>query len=152
MVQQQVDKNGSDESFGIVPLHGNDGEFLFLLIQQKEGAWGFPKGHPKNNENELETARRELLEETKIIDIQIIEGPFFIERYEAEHDGITVDKTVKYFLARVPETKVTIDHSEIIGYGWFTYEESLDLVKYESRKNIIREAKEYADKHFEKTL
>ena len=35
-----------------------------LLVQQKKGRWGFPKGHVENNETEKETALREVKEET----------------------------------------------------------------------------------------
>ena len=35
-----------------------------LLIKQTNGIWGFPKGHVEENETELQTAEREVKEET----------------------------------------------------------------------------------------
>ena len=35
-----------------------------LLIKQTNGVWGFPKGHVEENETELQTAEREVKEET----------------------------------------------------------------------------------------
>ena len=35
-----------------------------LLIKQTNGIWGFPKGHVEKNETELQTAEREVKEET----------------------------------------------------------------------------------------
>ena len=55
-----------EKSCGIVLFHSDD----FLVIQHStesnevEGHWDFPKGHIENNETELETATRELHEET----------------------------------------------------------------------------------------
>ena len=37
-----------------------------LLIKQTNGVWGFPKGHVEENETELQTAEREVKEETNI--------------------------------------------------------------------------------------
>ena len=41
-----------------------------LLIQQTEGHWGFPKGHVEEGETELETAIREVKEETNL-DVEV---------------------------------------------------------------------------------
>ena len=37
-----------------------------LLIKSVKGHWSFPKGHVENDETELETANREILEETNV--------------------------------------------------------------------------------------
>ena len=37
-----------------------------LLIKQTNGIWGFPKGHVEENETELQTAEREVKEETNL--------------------------------------------------------------------------------------
>ncbi|MBI5816916.1 MAG: NUDIX domain-containing protein, partial [Candidatus Yonathbacteria bacterium] len=123
----------------------------FLLVREKAGHWGLPKGHPSKGESEIETARREFTEETGIVDPQIIEGPSFLERYHIGNEK-KIEKTVTYFIARINEIKVTIQPDEIIGYGWFNYEDALNIATHEDTKRIIREANEYADKHFEKTL
>lgn len=153
MVQHQPEeKKMYERSYGIIPVHEENSELFFLLVREKAGHWGIPKGRPNERENELETARREFLEETGIIDLQIIEGPSFLERYHFEREGVTVEKTVKYFIARVPSMKVNFNPDEIAGYGWFNYGDALNMATYEEIKRIISEAKEYADKHFEKTL
>ncbi|MBI5816998.1 MAG: NUDIX domain-containing protein, partial [Candidatus Yonathbacteria bacterium] len=48
-----------ERSYGIVPVHEEHGKFLFLLVREKAGHWGLPKGHPSKGESEIETARRE---------------------------------------------------------------------------------------------
>lgn len=151
MVKKQSKKKIINEkSYGVVPIHNAQGAFLFLLVHHKSGHWGLPKGHPEKGENEIETARREFMEETGVIDFEITEGPVFQERYQIENNGTLVDKTVKYFIARAREIRVTIQPQEIIGYGWFNYEDAKNMATFESTKRIISEAKSYADGHFQK--
>ena len=51
-----------------------------LLIQQTKGHWGFPKGHMEAGETEIETAIREVKEETNL-DVEIDEN----KRYTMEY-------------------------------------------------------------------
>lgn len=49
-----------EKACGAIIIH--DGEVL--LVHQKNGLWGFPKGHTEPCESEAETAAREVKEET----------------------------------------------------------------------------------------
>lgn len=52
-------------SYGVVPLKLVEKAVFILLIFHKGGKhWGFPKGHKDHQETDLETAKRELKEET----------------------------------------------------------------------------------------
>ena len=51
-----------------------------LLIKQIQGNWGFPKGHMEVGETEVETAIREVKEETNL-DVEINEN----KRYTLEY-------------------------------------------------------------------
>ena len=42
----------------------------FLLLHHTVGHWDFPKGNIEAGEDELETARREIFEETGIQDVE----------------------------------------------------------------------------------
>ena len=65
-----------EKSCGIVLFYSDE----FLVIQHStesndvKGHWDFPKGHVENNETELETAIRELQEETGIDDFRLIDN------------------------------------------------------------------------------
>lgn len=50
-------------STGFVIAYVEGGTPLFLIIQQEEGHWGLPKGHPNHGEELLAAARREVAEE-----------------------------------------------------------------------------------------
>ena len=56
-----------EKSCGAVIFDGDK----VLVIQQVKGHWGFPKGHVENGETEIETALREIKEETNL-DVEII--------------------------------------------------------------------------------
>lgn len=140
------DNTLQDRSYGLIPFHLWNGLISFLLVQEKQGHWGLPKGHPEKGESEVETARREFIEESGIFDFQIIEEPSFVEQYRFERGGNTVAKTVKYFLTHVAEPRVTFNPSEISGYGWFVYDDALNIATYEESKNIIRAAKDFIEK------
>ena len=65
-----------EKSCGIVLFSSDE----FLLIQHPtksngdEGHWDFPKGHVEGSETELETAKRELIEETGIVNFRLFDG------------------------------------------------------------------------------
>lgn len=148
--QNREEKKIHERSYGIVPVHHENSSFLFLLVRHLTGSWGLPKGHPKEGEDELTTAQREFTEETGISKFEIVQGPTFNERYSVDRDGQTVEKAVKYFLATVENIKVNIPEKEIIGYGWFSFNDAVGMATHEETKRILWEAKEYADRHLTK--
>ena len=50
-----------------------DPEIEYLLLNYPAGHWDFPKGRIEKGETEIETARREIKEETDISKIKIFE-------------------------------------------------------------------------------
>ena len=60
-----------------------------LLLQYPQGHWDFPKGHvEESDEDHHATARRELLEETGIEEIEFI--PEFVERSEYSYRHLSL--------------------------------------------------------------
>ena len=53
-------------SCGAVLYTRVEGEIKYLIIKQRGGHYGFPKGHMENGETEEETALRETWEETSL--------------------------------------------------------------------------------------
>ncbi|MFV8473276.1 NUDIX domain-containing protein [Mycoplasma sp. 4F] len=68
-----------------------------LLVKQLNNIWVFPKGHIEGDETPVETAHREVMEETTIKNFQIISDVFYIDDYVVSETGN--DKEVTYFLA-----------------------------------------------------
>jgi len=86
-----------DKSIGVLPVMKTAEGIKILLVQQKKGHWGLPKGHPEVGESELETARRELFEETGITEVEFVPGAKFEEVYDYNKEGQTCRKTVIFY-------------------------------------------------------
>lgn len=123
-------------------------DILFLLIfTRKSQAWGFPKGHGEDGESILDTALREVREESGITDLSFIRGfeeelvyPIISKR--PPHAGEQVEKHSLYFLAQATQQEVVIDNDEIIDYKWLPYQEALQCLKFDNLRNLLAKAKE----------
>ncbi len=129
-----------DYAFGIVPVRREGGRVLYLLIQHRAGHWAFPKGHAEPGETPLETARRELLEETGIADVDIAGDRTFVEHYDTVKRGRDVDKTVTYFLGWVKRADVRIQAEEVRDYAWLDAEAAAARITFEETRRILAEA------------
>jgi len=134
-----------DECFGIVPIFASETDTLFLLIQHQAGHWGFPKGHANPGESALETAKRELEEETGIRDCEVLEEPSFVEHYSFVKEGEPIEKTVTYFLAFVNSMEVQLQAEEIQNSAWICFEEAVKLITFDANRQVLREVKAYLD-------
>lgn len=82
-----------EKSCGTIIIDSNK---RVLLVKQKLGWVGFPKGHMEQGETEIETARRETKEETNL-DVIVDEK----KRYTISYITSTqIDKEVVYFRAK----------------------------------------------------
>ena len=63
----------TEKSCGAVVFTVIDSSIKYVIVESKEGYFGFPKGHVEKNETEKETALREIREETGL-NVDIIDG------------------------------------------------------------------------------
>jgi 8-oxo-dGTP pyrophosphatase MutT (NUDIX family) len=132
-----------EHSFGVIPVYQKGGQTYFLIIQHNAGHWAFPKGRAEKGETELETARRELREETGITDVSISADRVFEERYTRTKWGSPrqqVDKTVRYFLGMVHDPKIRLQQAEVQDSKWVTYEEARGLITFDASRKVLDEA------------
>ena len=143
-------KKVSDYCCGVIPVmkpETNMQKYLFLMVQMVKGDhWAFPKGHPEEGETEIETAQRELEEETGITRVSIQEDAKFTESYFYMQDGALVNKVVDLFIGFTTQQHPVIQELEVKAYKWVNYKEALALATYPASKKTIREAKKYLDK------
>tara|TARA_X000000950_G_C13908598_1_gene658044 strand:- start:3680 stop:4456 length:777 start_codon:yes stop_codon:yes gene_type:complete len=117
-----------------------------------EAEWGFPKGRREKNENELECALRELLEETNIPEKDILQiFPKTVSETIIGTNNLIYRN--EYYIAIVNvKTDPVIKRSnwsqnqEIGDIGWFTYNECIK--KYRS----YEEKKRHTLRHINKIL
>jgi 8-oxo-dGTP pyrophosphatase MutT (NUDIX family) len=127
------------ESFGIVPIKREDDMWKVLLILHREGNhWGFPKGKANPGEEPLETACRELKEETNLSVVEILHMHAFSEHYQFRRKKEQIFKTAHYYPATV-EGELKCQEEEIRDARWLTFEEALAQLSFRQARHILRE-------------
>lgn len=134
------------ESFGIVPLvHRQDGWYVFLVQHAKAGHWGFPKGHPEPKEAPLESAIRELKEETSLVFIRLLHDQPLVEEYRFKEQEKEIFKTVSYFIAEVEGTPV-LQKEEIADGMWLPFEKAVTKVTFPEGKSVLMKTRQILDR------
>lgn len=129
-----------EASFGIIPLSKKEDEWFVLLILHKNGGhWAFPKGHGEVGESPLETAVRELKEETGLLVKKILHHVALKETYQFIRQSDLIQKTVMYFLAEV-EGKIQLQTSEILEARWVKLSEAESYISFLEAKKIVQQA------------
>jgi bis(5'-nucleosidyl)-tetraphosphatase len=96
-------------SAGAVVVRRVEGEWRFLLLRCYR-YWDFPKGEVEPNEDPLETARREVAEETRLVHLDFRWGEAYTET-SPYGDG----KVARYYLAEAPSGTVSLPVSSELG-------------------------------------
>ena len=133
-----------EKSCGAIVYRYNAGDLYILMIQMNIGHWSFPKGHVEENETEVQTAVREVKEETNI-DVLVDPGFREMTTYSPFHD---VMKDVIYFVATPISNDLQAQEEEVTDVKWIHYEDALNVVTYESDRNILLNAINYIKKKF----
>lgn len=128
-----------ERSAGAVVVLTIGEEPLFLLLHYPTGHWDFPKGNIEEGELEIETAKREVLEETAINSLEIVPGFRHEVEYNYQRIKQTVHKQVVYFLAKTTIKPVTISY-EHQGYAWLSYEEAQTKLTFSNSRGVLKAA------------
>ena len=129
------------KSCGFVAYKQIENRNYYLIIKSLNGDVGFPKGHMETEESELETATRELKEETGV---EINAVPGF--RIQIEYPLTKIADTKKqsvYFLGRCILDNIVIQKSEVAEANFLSYEDALKILTFDDTKNILKKAEEY---------
>jgi bis(5'-nucleosidyl)-tetraphosphatase len=120
---------------------GAEGRRFLLLRHRDGGHWAFPKGRLEPGERPEEAARRELAEETGIVELEMEDGLLGESRYTFRRDGREVDKRVVYFLARARDANVSLsrEHSE---WAWLDWREAAERLTFDDARRILERAHE----------
>ena len=110
----------------------------YLIIQSLNGDVGFPKGHMESGESELETAIRELKEETGV-DVKVIQGFRRQIEYQLRRIPDTIKQSV-YFLGQCTSDKIICQEAEVAEASFISYEDALKILTFEETKNILKDA------------
>jgi len=119
----------------------NGGKILIMKRSQRvgtyKGKWGAVAGYVEENETPEQTARKEILEETGIKDVELVKQAESYEFYDKNFDVVWV---IHPFRFRTKEKVVKIDweHEEA---KWIDPE---DLVKFETVPHLVESWKKVA--------
>ena len=125
-----------EKSCGAVVVRRRQGKVYTLMIRQNQGHWCFPKGHVEGEENEFETAEREVLEETGL-KVRFIDG-FRESVVYSPRDNVM--KEAVYFLAEPCGGKEKKQDEEISEMHWADTLEALALITYDNDAVLFRKA------------
>ena len=126
------------KSCGFVAFRQIENQNYYLIIKSLNGDVGFPKGHMEGEEGELQTAIRELKEETGV-EVEAVPG----FRRQIEYPLTRIPDAIKqsvYFLGRCTSDNVICQESEVAEACFVSYEEALKMLTFEETKNILRDA------------
>ena len=147
-----------ETSAGAVIFRKEDNQTLYLLLHYEAGHWDLPKGHIEANETEIETAKREVEEETGLQDIEIIDGfkewikYSFRDTYNlkegSKEKASFIFKIVTFYLAetKTQKVKISFEHAE---YKWLPYEQALEQITFKKAKGVLEKANNFLKKDIE---
>jgi 8-oxo-dGTP pyrophosphatase MutT (NUDIX family) len=125
-----------EESFGIIPLRQENGTWQVLLILHQGGRhWAFPKGHGNPGETPIDSARRELKEETGLDIQELLQATPLIEKYQFHRKREIVIKTVQYFPASVSGT-LHLQAEEIRDAKWVPLKDAIKHLTFKEAKEM----------------
>lgn len=116
-----------------------------LICHSKGNHWAVPKGRMEEGETLMETATREIEEETGLSNLEFIDGFEGKIKYFVKYGDEKIDKTVIFFLAKTNCMDVELS-SEHTDFKWLELNEAMDLLTYENSKKIVKEADEFLNK------
>ncbi len=134
-----------EKTIGAVIFRREVDRTFFLLVYS--GYWGLPKGHPEEDENEKQTLKREVQEETGIDDLKILEGfresfwfsykPGAQERQKRNFRWIV--KKFVHYLAQTQSEEVLLseEHSDHV---WLEFDEALKKITHTSARRVLQKA------------
>ena len=128
-----------ERSAGAVVFYCEGERIEYLLLLYGAGHWDFPKGNIEEGEEETDTVRREIFEETGIKNITFVPGFRHEIRYFYRKMGDLVNKKVVFYLVRSNEKEVKLS-SEHKDYAWLDYENALKRLTYNTAKETLIKA------------
>ena len=123
-----------EKSCGAVVLH----QGKYLIEHMKAGHWSIPKGHvEKEDKDDLDTARREIIEETSLSP-RFIPGFSYSFNYSPK-EGVA--KRVTFFMAEVDSEEAIPQEAEVSEIRFLPFEEAEGLLTHDSDKKLLKAAR-----------
>lgn len=126
---------------GVVTYIQN-GQIFVALLKDKDDNWVLPKGHFKEGETFVETAIREVLEETqiKLKKENLIDK---IGEFNYFSDTENSDKNIKVYLFKIDELQkiIPLEKENFTEGKWLSLKEAINKVTYQEQKEVLEKVK-----------
>lgn len=117
-------------------------EGQILVVDQKGTSWSLPKGHTEPDESLLETATREIYEESGVHDLTFVRKLGVYERFRISDSGRDEDKrelkTIHIFLFTTNQTELNPQDAENPQAVWLDREDVEARLTHERDKAFFR--------------
>ena len=124
-----------EKSCGAIVFTRQNGQILYVVVQEASGAYSFPKGHMEGTESELQTAIREIHEETGLQSV-FLEGFRETDEYDLREKPGT-RKQVVYFLAEFRDEPLVPRPGEITNILLLSYGEAEKCFPYAGTRRVL---------------
>ena len=133
-----------ERSCGAVVFTQVDGHLRYVIVQSKEGLYGFPKGHMEPGETEEQTALREIYEEVGLR-VRLLPGFRAVTEYPLPNVPDT-RKRVVFFLAEYEDQETVLQESELAAITIAPWPQALELTEFADSKMILTDAHNFLTK------
>ena len=120
---------------------GEKQRYVLMIKHSHNSNHSFPKGHVESGETEIETAQREVFEETAVR-INIVDK-FRHPVYYRPRPG--AKKEVVYFLALTEQVETKPAKGETVFADWVPVEKASGLLAHENDRRVLAHALEYLE-------
>ena len=122
-----------------VVVHIQNSQIFVALLKDKDDNWVLPKGHFKEGETFVETAIREVLEETqiKLKKENLIDK---IGEFNYFSDTENSDKNIKVYLFKInePQKIIPLEKENFVEGKWLPLKEAINKVTYQEQKEVLK--------------
>lgn len=116
---------------GVIFRKTAKGEVQILMIQDAKDRWTIPKGHVEEGEKPDQTAKREIMEETGLREVDVHKWLGKVNfRYRREQSLVLITMHV-YLVEAKGNTNKLVKEDWMNGIKWFPALEALDEIEYE---------------------
>ena len=125
-----------EKSCGAVVYKVIDNIYYFLIEKMKAGHYSLPKGHVEDNESEVQTAYREIKEETNL-DVIIDEKFKETITYSPYENCI---KDVVFFIAEAKSENIVNQECEVSEISFLPFDKAYKKLTHNDDKNVLTKA------------